>query len=66
MAKQRLDSGLTSEEMAQIGHDATLGVPSKLQTPEAKEYRKHADEFVRKAKRKGQIIDQPHECPNLD
>lgn len=66
MAKAKnIASGLTSDELIVIMRDAVLGRPSKLQTPAAKAYRTHADEFVAKATADGKVVDIPTEYGDL-
>ena len=57
---------LDSEEMIEISLDAALGRPSRLQTPEAVEFRKKQDGFVKEVEAKGGEVHVPHEHPHLE
>jgi hypothetical protein len=56
---------LTSHEMEELQVDAALGRKSKINTPEAVEFRKNHERFIKEVKAKGGTVHINSDHPDL-
>lgn len=57
--------GLTSDEMLELANDSAMGRPSRLTDPASIAFRQKVDGEVTAIAKKGEIVQIPHEHPDI-